>query len=348
MVSIRLLKRTSLSARSKVTAVISLTLLLLYIACTRSNINTGNKSKFLSTASSFEDHMNMYRNRYKYQPPSTPHSNDELCGRAPDFQTYFSKSLRDRSANDEDKTIYTLFFKEDKNNATPTHDTNSNANVTGTVVEMGAFNGVQESNSRFFDDCLGWETLLVEGNPRKYDELVINRPHAHRFNYVPSCTEEEEVAEKTILFDRAIHTNAGLADGSVETSYTHDNVTGTSEVPCGGLTKVLLDIFPNGHVSFFSLDVEGSEPSIVRELDFDRVYIEIMMIETFNNFCPKVAKCESRDEYRKIMREAGYIMFENMVQKSDLFIHPLSAHLETAKMKGFVPSNGNYKAIRID
>jgi hypothetical protein len=109
-----------------------------------------------------------------------------------------------------------------------------------------------------------------------------------------------------------------------------------------------LDIFPNGHVSFFSLDVEGSEPSIVRELDFDRVYIEIMMIETFNNFCPKVAKCESRDEYREIMKEAGYIMFENMVQKSDLFIHPLSTHLETAKRKGFVPSNGNYKAIRID
>ena len=30
---------------------------------------------------------------------------------------------------------------------------------------------------------------------------------------------------------------------------------------------------------------------------------------------------------------AGYVMFENIVAKSDLFIHPLSEHLETAKRR---------------
>ena len=88
------------------------------------------------------------------------------------------------------------------------------------------------------------------------------------------------------------------------------------DVPCGSLTKGLLDIFPNGHVSFFSLDIEGAEPLVVGNIDFDKVFIEVMMIENRNNFC--AAKCESRDKFRKIMQDAGYERF-NPVKKSDLF-----------------------------
>ena len=104
----------------------------------------------------------------------------------------------------------------------------------------------------------------------------------------------------------------------------------TVDVPCGSLTNVLLDVFPHGHVSFFSLDVEGSEPFVVGNIDFSRVFIEIMMVEHFNDFChPR--NCESRDRYRKIMDDNGYIRFTRAIYKSDLFIHPLSTnHLHSA------------------
>ena len=70
------------------------------------------------------------------------------------------------------------------------------------------------------------------------------------------------------------------------------------DVPCGSLTKVLLDIFPNGHVSFFSLDIEGAEPLVVGNIDFDKVFIEVMMIEIRNNFC--VAKCDFVTNFGKL------------------------------------------------
>ena len=134
-------------------------------------------------------------------------------------------------------------------------------------------------------------------------------------------------------------TNGGLADGSVTTAYTAKNWT--IDVACGSLTKVLLDVFLNGHVSFFSLDVEGTEPLVAgNALDFDRVFIEIMMIENRNNFCK--ANCKSRDEFCKIILDAGYVMFYQMVEKSDVFIHPLSKHLETVKKRGIVPTMGEY------
>lgn len=98
------------------------------------------------------------------------------------------------------------------------------------------------------------------------------------------------------------------------------------DVPCGSLTDVLLDVFPHGHVTLFSLDVEGSEPLIVEHIDFERVFIEIMIIEHNNNFCKPRGRCQSRDEFRKIMDENGYIRFTKGVSKSDLFIHPESKH----------------------
>ena len=44
----------------------------------------------------------------------------------------------------------------------------------GTIVELGAYNGIQESNSRFYDLCLGWASLLIEGMSKTFDLLIQN------------------------------------------------------------------------------------------------------------------------------------------------------------------------------
>ena len=58
--------------------------------------------------------------------------------------------LRGMSANSEDITIFDAFFNKpefiDKKH---------------TYLEIGAHDGVRESNSRFYDVCLGWNGLLV-------------------------------------------------------------------------------------------------------------------------------------------------------------------------------------------
>ncbi len=289
-----------------------------------------------SFAASKLERMAMYKERYKYQP-AKPYTNqtarDLLCGVSPNYTQFFTHPGRNRNSirsdvlNSEDKNIYELFFKEDTNDGI--------SPIKGTVVEMGAYNGLQESNSHFYDICLGWETLLVEGNPLMWENLVENRPHAHRFSYAPSCSEKDDILNKTVKFDRYPMINSGLNDGFVTTTYTarYNSI----EVPCGSLTKVLLDVL-GGHVSFFSLDVEGSEPFVVQNIEFDKVFIEIMMVETFNNICQHRKPCKSRDQFRTFMLNAGYIMFERMIRKSDVFIHPLSNHLKTAKEKGYRPS----------
>mmetsp|Transcript_18121 Transcript_18121/g.27423 ORF Transcript_18121/g.27423 Transcript_18121/m.27423 type:complete len:344 (-) Transcript_18121:64-1095(-) len=270
--------------------------------------------------------LRMYEERYNYKPPA-PYTNhtlrDLICGRSPNYEAYFSLK-HERSANDEDLDVYELLFKDE-----------AGLGLQGSVVELGAFDGIRETNSRFFQLCLGWETLLIEGMPKTYQRLINNRPNAHRFNFAPSCSKADEVANKTVQFDNYPMTNAGVHDGSVTTVYSEkDN---TIDVPCGSLTKVLLDIFPQGHVTFFSLDVEGSEPYVLQNIDFEKVFIEVMIVEIFNILCTPVSPCESRELARKIMDDAGYVRFQNLIYKSDLYIHPLSKHLE--RMQKSTPKN---------
>ena len=74
-------------------------------------------------------------------------------------------------------------------------------------------------------------------------------------------------------------------------------------------------------MTLFSLDVQGSEPLVLKHLDFEKVYIEVMIIENRNNFC-KESHCKSRDEFRKIMDKAGYKIFVVVVTKSEVYIQP--------------------------
>eukprot|EP00816_Leptocylindrus_hargravesii_P007522 CAMPEP_0196809660 /NCGR_PEP_ID=MMETSP1362-20130617/9577_1 /TAXON_ID=163516 /ORGANISM="Leptocylindrus danicus, Strain CCMP1856" /LENGTH=346 /DNA_ID=CAMNT_0042184415 /DNA_START=29 /DNA_END=1069 /DNA_ORIENTATION=- len=256
--------------------------------------------------------------RYNYVPPIAT-SNlavkkeyeefvEKQCDGAPVFDSYFKLSPRERSANGEDRLIYDLFFRdhsiEDK----------------GTFVEMGAYDGKTESNTRFFEYCLGWRGLLVEANPYKYPLLYRNRPHAHKMGYAPSCSLEEEKAGKTVMFHDYPSTNAGLV-GAAKTYDGRHKVP----IPCGSLTPVLLDLFSDTaqHIHFFSLDVEGSEPSVLENIDFKKVYIEVLMVEVRNQQCR--ADCESRDQTRAIMQKEGYIIHSGLVPKSDIFVHSRSS-----------------------
>jgi hypothetical protein len=251
---------------------------------------------------------------YNYQPPQTQGGGDavEECGAAPDFSNYFQQNLKVRSANNEDRSIYELFFKK----LSPTEMKDC------TYVEMGAYNGRAESNSRFYDVCLGWKGLLVEANPRVFDELLENRPNAHRMNYAASCSSKEEATKKTIPFTFSIFTNAAQADTKNMNAYNKTGQIKFVDVPCGSITPALLDVFPHGHVTFFSLDVEGAEPGVVENLDFDKVFIEVMIIENRNEFCKEV--CATREKTRVRMLRAGYKLYEKVITKSDLYVHPRS------------------------
>ncbi len=233
--------------------------------------------------------------------PQTEASPDPECGTPPSFQSYFQQDQMFRSSRNEDRSIYELLFLNAKN--------------TSSYVELGAFNGKRESNTRFFDLCLKWNGLLIEANPMKYPKLLENRPHAHCLNYAPSCNRLKEIAFHSVSF-----TNAAQAD--VANNYDNTSLT---NVPCDQLTPVLVDVL-GGQVTFFSLDVEGAENQVLRTVDFSKIKVDIWMVENVNQFCQRDQRCESRDESRAILQRAGYVGYADIVLGSDLFVLPNSQY----------------------
>lgn len=265
-----------------------------------------------SARSSRGSRLFKYFQTYRYVLPAVRMFDSPVpakeCGKGPDFDAFFKLNYQVRSRMNEDLFIYNTFFKG--RNIT---------NNRGTYVEMGAYDGTQESNSHFFDKCLGWKGLLIEGNPGSFQKIVASRPFAHKMNLAPSCSAEYEKENKTIPFYWHPLTNSGLVGKA-------NALAGkpTVDVPCGPLTPILEDVFQNQTIDFFSLDVEGAEPMVLDTLDFSKVRINVMMIEAQNNFCRK--QCASRDKVRQRMQQEGYLRYEGLVHASDIYVHPESPY----------------------
>jgi FkbM family methyltransferase len=274
------------------------------------------KGNTVASGSSAVTLTDLYK-RFDHHPPqprtSTAHA--DVCGSAPDYAPWFAQNMTQRSANNEDSIIYKTFFKDHPPTAAA-------ADTPYTYLELGAYNGRQESNSRFFDLCLGWKGILVEANPHPvvWDQLVRNRPTAHRFHLAASCSTADALEHNaSVPFHKVMWTNAAQSKGTTNAYQGGETV----DVPCGSLTPLIRD-FLGGRVTFLSLDVEGAEPLVLQHVDFTQVMVDVVMIENRNNFCGQV--CPSRDAYRAMMEAAGYLLPKGrqVVPKSDLYVHPQS------------------------
>lgn len=200
------------------------------------------------------------------------------------------------SANAEDVTIYDAFFSSD-----------SFRGENHTYMEIGAHDGVRESNSRFYDICLGWNGLLVEPHPKNYNRTVRLRPNAHHLGIAPSCMANES---GTVLFPEHMFTSAEVNEKNSKT-----------EIHCGPL-QYYLDALGIRHIDFWSLDVEGSELKVLETVDFDRTHVDVIIAESQNRMShlPKIQK--KVEDVRLYLQSRGYLMISSVkVFKSDVFLH---------------------------
>ena len=163
--------------------------------------------------------------------------------------------------------------------------------------------GVRESNSRFFDVCLGWQGLLVEPHPQNFERMEKLRPNAHHLGLAPSCNSTSDI----VMFPNHIYTSAVA------------NEEGASlEIHCGPLSYYL-DQLEITHIDFWSLDVEGSELDVLKTVDFDKVHIDVIMAESENRLKDKQ---KLGAEVRAYLQQKDYLVFnKGTIFKSDVFLH---------------------------
>ncbi len=207
--------------------------------------------------------------------------------------------MRFYSQCQEDKILYERFFSK---YTPPTPQCY--------YFEMGAMDGITYSNTRFYEETLGWTGVLVEGNPMIYPNLLLNRPNNIVMNAICSdqtnpvmfniCANVPAVCSlqmtKPSDFDQKYYNNSRMLQVNT-IPVTLDNILEKSGVP---------------RIDLCVIDVEGHEVNVLNSFSF-KVPVVLFLIEFLEDD-------EKNNTVVKIMTKNNYKFIEKC-QHNAVFIH---------------------------
>jgi len=175
------------------------------------------------------------------------------------------------SQYNQDKWLYENHYKNKKN---------------GVFLEIGADDGVDKSNTLFFEESMHWTGICIEPSPTRFELLKKNR------KCICECVAVSDHIGETRFLDIQ-GWGKGLS-GIVE-NYHKEHVSRIRmeiehpqnkgrrliTVPTDLLNNVL-DKNNIYNIDFCTIDTEGSEFEILKALDFEKYRIEIILVE--NNY----------------------------------------------------------------
>ena len=156
----------------------------------------------------------------------------------------------------------------------------------GVFVDVGAHDGKTINNTLFFEESRGWTGINIEPIKDIYEKLQNNRPACININ----CAISETEGTADFIFNHGYtEMISGLKDHYDPRHISrlqreNDRFKSHTEiikVP----TKRLSTIFSEQnikHVHYLSIDVEGAEFSVIKSIDFDNVFINVIGFE--NNY----------------------------------------------------------------
>jgi FkbM family methyltransferase len=136
---------------------------------------------------------------------------------------------------------------------------------SGFYIECGANDGINQSNSWYFDKYKNWKGILIEPIPRLFKELKNNRNCKNIF--INKYLVSEKYSKEYIYI-----TDKNLASKIEKNS--------SLKVEVSTLNKILKENNAPKIINLFSLDVEGYEFEVLEGINFSKYKFEFILIET--------------------------------------------------------------------
>ncbi len=172
----------------------------------------------------------------------------------------------------------------------------------GFYVELGANDGLRQSNTFFLEQDFGWSGVLIEPSLNNYLELIRNRSERNSF-FCAACVASDYASE----FVRLTYVNLMSVSASLETdlpdpighveSGTQFLKDRREVVDFGAVARPLSSILDEAaapsRIELLSLDVEGAELEVLQGVDHDRhrfghILVECRNIERMDEFLANV------------------------------------------------------------
>ena len=184
------------------------------------------------------------------QPSTLPY---DMQGK-PTRNPYFSQSNQDRFVDQ--------YFKQKTN---------------GIFLEVGAGDGILFSNSLFFERERNWTGLLIEPTGYLFKRVLKEHRKAYAVNGCLSVEKKISIVKfyGADLLGGIEKVLEGPMLNRAKAAAPRVEATGTLCIPVYSILEAINML----HINFFSLDFEGAELEIMKTIPFDKVKIDLFLIE---------------------------------------------------------------------
>jgi FkbM family methyltransferase len=199
-----------------------------------------------------------------------------------------------------------------------------NESLGGTFLEIGGLDGVQFSNTYFFEKKLDWRGILIEGHPdNRIRNSQLKRSNSAIFT-VAICKEKPGNLTFTV---KGGASGTAVAHSNLQfMNRWHRNESHGPTVSCIPIQSII-DSTGIIDIDLFSLDVEGAEAAVLETLDFSVTNIRVLLVELDGSN-------KSKDEkVRSLILSHGFVISNGSINnacklrskfcmKNEVFINP--------------------------
>jgi FkbM family methyltransferase len=157
----------------------------------------------------------------------------------------------------------------------------------GYFVELGANDGLKQSNTKHFELFRGWSGILIEPELTNFNAIKQNRSIQTKSFHCACVSFDFKNPEISLIYSDLMTI---LLEGSneIENVVAHAKsgerfwrgVSYEFKAPARTLTSVLEEARSPNHIDFLSLDVEGAEIEVLRGLDFTKFTFGFLLVES--------------------------------------------------------------------
>lgn len=157
---------------------------------------------------------------------------------------------------------------------------------SGTYIELGANDGLTQSNTWWLEREREWTGLLIEPALNQYLQLVQNRSPRNQFRCVACVPRDYSDAYVRMTYADLMSTTTsdGLINIDVDVHHEAARQHAPHQVEFYAPSRTISDVIDEcgitSHIDFMSLDVEGAELGVLKGFDFERHTLEHLLVET--------------------------------------------------------------------
>jgi FkbM family methyltransferase len=151
----------------------------------------------------------------------------------------------------------------------------------GVFIEVGAVDGIHQSNTNYLEKHRNWTGVLIEPNTEAYKKCVTNRDKSKVFNCALVDYNYAE-SEIEMHFRSWIPGDSGPVTSVFDSPFNKvpgwDAYNNSYMIPARTLDSVLQEANVE-KIDFFSLDVEGYELKVLQGFDFKKYKPSFILVE---------------------------------------------------------------------